>query len=100
MLSERVNCREALESDIVNRVAPDAEARVRNGVLRREAGTHGRPRRCATSRKTYTPPWTVHWSAALDKEPSTTSSCMRHSEDAKEVMQAFSEKRDAIFRGV
>jgi 2-(1,2-epoxy-1,2-dihydrophenyl)acetyl-CoA isomerase len=98
MLSERVTAAEALELGIVNRVVSDAELESETGSFAARL-SRGAPLALRYIKENVHAAVDGPLERALDEETHNMIRT-RLTEDAKEAMQAFTEKRDATFRGV
>jgi 2-(1,2-epoxy-1,2-dihydrophenyl)acetyl-CoA isomerase len=98
MLSERVTAANALALGIVNRVVPDAELESTTAAFAAKLG-RGAPLALRYIKENVQAAVDGPLERALDKETQNMIRT-RLTEDAKEAMQAFTEKRDATFRGV
>jgi len=98
MLSERVTAPQALELGIVNRVVPDAQLESDTSSFA-ERLSRGAPLALRYIKENVHAAVDGPLERAVDTE-TTNMIRTRLTEDAKEAMQSFTEKRDATFRGV
>jgi enoyl-CoA hydratase/carnithine racemase len=93
-----VGAREALELKLVHRVVPDDELVASAQALGRDIAANCTPLGVAEAKRSFYRHQTIDLAAAL-AENETSSRKMNKSEDFKEAIRAFAEKRPPRFKG-